>query len=63
MPAVFGVGNGVPPTAGINLVFNTGAGVDHRLATPDGSFAGALCLRQLWTNGMLGMPRTSTRCA
>ncbi|KVL08706.1 D-(-)-3-hydroxybutyrate oligomer hydrolase [Burkholderia cepacia] len=56
MPAVFGVGNGVPPTAGINLVFNTGAGIDHRLATPDASFAGALCLRQLWTNGMLGMP-------
>ncbi|GBH27293.1 3-hydroxybutyrate oligomer hydrolase family protein [Burkholderia vietnamiensis] len=56
MPAVFGLGNGVPPTAGINLVFNTGAGVDHRLATPDASFAGALCLRQLWTNGMLDMP-------
>ncbi|MFP3711038.1 3-hydroxybutyrate oligomer hydrolase family protein, partial [Paraburkholderia sp. SIMBA_009] len=30
--------------------------VDHRLATPDASFAGALCLRQLWTNGMLDMP-------
>ena len=56
MPAVFGLGNGVPPTAGVNLVFNTGAGVDHRLATPDASFAGALCLRQLWTNGMLDMP-------
>lgn len=56
MPAVFGAGNGVPPTAGINLVFNNGASVDHRLATPDASFAGALCLRQLWTNGMLGMP-------
>ncbi|MGU7773582.1 D-(-)-3-hydroxybutyrate oligomer hydrolase [Burkholderia sp. MR1-5-21] len=58
MPNVFGAGNGVPPTDGINLVFNTGAatGVDHRLATPDASFAGAVCLRQLWTNGMLGMP-------
>lgn len=56
MPAVFGTGNGIPPTAGIDLVFNTGAGVDHRLATPDASFAGALCLRQLWTNAMLGMP-------
>ncbi|MGZ2743875.1 D-(-)-3-hydroxybutyrate oligomer hydrolase [Burkholderia stagnalis] len=58
MTNVFGAGNGVPPTNGINLVFNTGAasGVDHRLATPDASFAGALCLRQLWTNGQLNMP-------
>ncbi|OJA77050.1 D-(-)-3-hydroxybutyrate oligomer hydrolase [Burkholderia ubonensis] len=58
MPSVFGAGNGVPPTNGINLVFNTGpaSGVDHRLATPDASFAGALCLRQLWTNGQLNMP-------
>lgn len=58
MTSVFGAGNGVPPTNGINLVFNTGAatGVDHRLATPDASFAGALCLRQLWANGMLNLP-------
>ncbi|MBN3787715.1 D-(-)-3-hydroxybutyrate oligomer hydrolase [Burkholderia sp. Ac-20353] len=58
MPGVFGAGNGVPPTNGISLVFNTGAatGVDHRLATPDASFAGALCLRRLWTNGMLNLP-------
>ncbi|TCW86499.1 D-(-)-3-hydroxybutyrate oligomer hydrolase [Burkholderia sp. SRS-46] len=58
MTSVFGTGNGVPPTNGINLVFNTGAasGVDHRLATPDASFAGALCLRQLWVNGMLNLP-------
>ncbi|RQS10376.1 D-(-)-3-hydroxybutyrate oligomer hydrolase [Burkholderia sp. Bp9002] len=58
MTSVFGAGNGVPPTNGINLVFNTGpaSGVDHRLATPDASFAGALCLRQLWANGQLNMP-------
>ncbi|RQS70093.1 D-(-)-3-hydroxybutyrate oligomer hydrolase [Burkholderia sp. Bp8963] len=58
MPSVFGAGNGVPPTNGISLVFNTGAatGIDHRLATPDASFAGALCLRRLWTNGMLNLP-------
>ncbi|KVN24494.1 D-(-)-3-hydroxybutyrate oligomer hydrolase [Burkholderia pyrrocinia] len=58
MTSVFGAGNGVPPTNGISLVFNTGAatGVDHRLATPDASFAGALCLRQLWVNGMLNLP-------
>jgi hydroxybutyrate-dimer hydrolase len=53
---LFGLGNGVPPTNGINLVFNGAAGgVDHRLATPDASFAGALCLRQLWTGNQLGI--------
>ncbi|MFB9123248.1 3-hydroxybutyrate oligomer hydrolase family protein [Paraburkholderia dipogonis] len=54
MLTVFGNGNGVPPTNGINLVFNSGGGAaDHRLATPDGSYAGASCLRTLWTNGTL----------
>lgn len=54
MLTVFGNGNGVPPTNGINLVFNSGAGAaDHRLATADGSYAGASCLRTLWTNGTL----------
>lgn len=51
MLTVFGLGNGVPPTNGINLVYNdapTGA-ADHRLATPDASFAGAVCMRRLWT--------------
>ncbi|MBP0591259.1 D-(-)-3-hydroxybutyrate oligomer hydrolase [Paraburkholderia sp. LEh10] len=51
---VFGVGNGVPPTDGINLVYNLSAspaGADHRLATPDASFTGAACLRALWTTG------------
>jgi hydroxybutyrate-dimer hydrolase len=53
MPTVFGNGNGVPPTNGINLVYNAGTSgaADHRLATPDGSFAGAACLRALWTAG------------
>lgn len=56
MGNLFGLGNGVPPTNGINLVFNGAAGgVDHRLATPDASFAGALCLRQLWTANQLGI--------
>lgn len=51
MPTVFGLGNGVPPTDGISLVYNdapSGA-ADHRLATPDASFAGAVCMRRLWT--------------
>jgi len=55
MLTVFGNGNGVPPTNGINLVYNAGtAGAfDHRLATVDASYAGAACLRTLWTNGTL----------
>ncbi|MDR3099531.1 MAG: D-(-)-3-hydroxybutyrate oligomer hydrolase [Paraburkholderia sp.] len=53
MPTVFGLGNGVPPTNGVNLVYNVTppGGADHRLATPDASFAGAACMRALWTNG------------
>ncbi|WP_175980445.1 D-(-)-3-hydroxybutyrate oligomer hydrolase [Caballeronia zhejiangensis] len=53
MPTIFGNGNGVPPTNGINLVYNAGTtgAADHRLATPDASYAGAACLRALWTNG------------
>jgi hydroxybutyrate-dimer hydrolase len=55
MLTVFGNGNGVPPTNGINLVYNAGASgaADHRLATADASYAGAACLRALWTNGAL----------
>ena len=51
MPTVFGLGNGIPPTNGINLVYDNGANgaADHRFATPDASFAGAVCMRQLWT--------------
>jgi hydroxybutyrate-dimer hydrolase len=53
MLTVFGNGNGVPPTNGINLVYNLGnaGAADHRFATADASFAGAFCLRGLWTNG------------
>ena len=52
MLTIFGFGNGVPPTNGINLVYNETppGGADHRLATPDASFAGAACLRALWEN-------------
>lgn len=52
MLTVFGLGNGVPPTNGINLVYNVTppGGADHRLATPDASFAGAACMRALWTD-------------
>ncbi|BDC45518.1 D-(-)-3-hydroxybutyrate oligomer hydrolase [Paraburkholderia terrae] len=52
MLTVFGLGNGVPPTNGINLVYNVTPpdGADYRLATPDASFAGAACMRALWTD-------------
>jgi len=51
MLTVFGLGNGVPPTNGVNLVYDDApaGAADHRFATPDASFAGALCLRQLWS--------------
>jgi hydroxybutyrate-dimer hydrolase len=51
MPTIFGLGNGVPPTTGISLVYNVtpSGGADHRLATADASFAGAACARALWT--------------
>jgi len=56
MLSVFGLGNGVPPTNGISLAFNvTPVGADHRLATADASFNGALCLRALWANGDVRM--------
>jgi hydroxybutyrate-dimer hydrolase len=52
MTSIFGLGNGVPPTNGINLVYNLPpSGFDHRLATADASFSGAVCLRGLWTGG------------
>lgn len=51
MPLLFGLGNGVPPTNGIQLVWNDGPGgpAIHTLATPDASFDGAACLRELET--------------
>jgi hydroxybutyrate-dimer hydrolase len=57
MPTVFGLGNGVPPTNDINLVYNVTpqGGADHRLATSDASFAGAACVRRLWTGRDLRM--------
>ncbi|HEX7934509.1 MAG TPA: D-(-)-3-hydroxybutyrate oligomer hydrolase [Paraburkholderia sp.] len=55
MLTVFGNGNGVPPTNGINLVYNAGTvgAFDHRLATVDASYTGAACLRTRWTSGAL----------
>ncbi|ACC74950.1 D-(-)-3-hydroxybutyrate oligomer hydrolase [Paraburkholderia phymatum] len=60
MPTVFGLGNGVPPTNGINLVYNgaSQSGADHRLATSDASFKGAACLRALWTGNDPRMRRS-----
>ncbi len=51
MLTVFGEGNGVPPTNGINLIYNDAAGgpVNHVLADSNFAFLGAQCVRQLWT--------------
>lgn len=50
MPTVFGNGNGVPPTNGINLVYDNAAGgpILHNLADGNFAFNGALCLSNLW---------------
>jgi hydroxybutyrate-dimer hydrolase len=51
MLTLFGNGNGVPPTNGINLVYNDAAGgaTLHTLADGNFAFNGANCLRNLWT--------------
>jgi hydroxybutyrate-dimer hydrolase len=52
MVNLFGTGNGVPPTNGINVIYNTpanGVPINHLLADGNFAFNGAQCLRQLWT--------------
>jgi hydroxybutyrate-dimer hydrolase len=51
MLTVFANGNGVPPTNGINLVYDNAVGgpILHTLADANFAFLGAQCLRQLWT--------------
>ncbi|MGZ9075140.1 MAG: 3-hydroxybutyrate oligomer hydrolase family protein [Burkholderiaceae bacterium] len=51
MLTVFAEGNGVPPTNGINVIYNDAAGGPMNHLGADNNFAalGALCLRQLWT--------------
>lgn len=51
MLTVFALGNGVPPTNGINLIYNDALGgpVNHLFADSNFAFLGAQCLRQLWT--------------
>ncbi|MGH8531616.1 MAG: 3-hydroxybutyrate oligomer hydrolase family protein [Gammaproteobacteria bacterium] len=52
MPTIFGVGNGIPPTSSISLVYNAAAGgpIVHTAANGNFAFLGAQCLRQLWTS-------------
>lgn len=55
--AIFATGNGIPPTAGINIVYNDAAGgprldliaVSPSTGVPDYAFDGALCQRALVT--------------
>lgn len=55
---VFGAGNGIPPTDGIALVYDGASpAADHRFATPDLAYAGAKCLRALWTDETDGAAR------
>jgi hydroxybutyrate-dimer hydrolase len=46
---IFGTSNGIPPTAGVNLINNAapGAPAEDRVSTPDQDLDGALCLRSL----------------
>ena len=54
---IFGTGNGVPPTSGINLINNNSVGgprldpisISPSTGAPDYNFDGALCLRRLFT--------------
>jgi len=49
--ALFGASNGIPPTAGVNLINNLGDSGPQldRSSTPDQNLEGALCLRALAT--------------
>ncbi|HZA96483.1 MAG TPA: 3-hydroxybutyrate oligomer hydrolase family protein, partial [Burkholderiaceae bacterium] len=51
MLTVFAEGSGIPPTNGINIIYNDAAGGPVNQTVADNNFAalGALCLRQLWT--------------
>ena len=45
---IFGTSNGIPPTAGVNLI-NNAVGKEDRASTADQDLDGALCLRTLAT--------------
>jgi hydroxybutyrate-dimer hydrolase len=53
MPTIFGFGNGVPPTGvpPVTLIYNLASGgpIVPFVANGDFGYAGAHCLRQLWT--------------
>lgn len=48
---LFGLSNGIPPSAGVNLINNAAPGGprENRVSTPDQNLPGALCLRALAT--------------
>jgi hydroxybutyrate-dimer hydrolase len=58
---IFGTSNGIPPTAGVNLINNV-AGKEDRASTPDQDLDGALCLRSLATgkDATTGTPLAGT---
>ncbi|HVE50911.1 MAG TPA: 3-hydroxybutyrate oligomer hydrolase family protein, partial [Casimicrobiaceae bacterium] len=68
LATVFGTGNGVPPTAGINIVNNNAVGgptrdpisVTASTGVLDYNIDGALCLRNLWTGSDANAQRVKT---
>src|SRR6202022_4932549 len=62
--ATFGTSNGIPPTAGVNLINNAapGGAKEDRASTLDQNLDGALCLRSLATgkDAVTGTPLAGT---
>jgi hydroxybutyrate-dimer hydrolase len=61
---IFGTSNGIPPTAGVNLINNAAPGgpKEDRVSTTDQDLDGALCLRSLATgkDAVTGTPLAGT---
>jgi hydroxybutyrate-dimer hydrolase len=61
---IFGTSNGIPPTAGVNLINNAapGGAKEDRISTADQDLDGALCLRSLATgkDATTGTPLAGT---
>lgn len=71
LPTIFGDGNGIPPTGGINIVNNLnpggakldGASVSPSTGREDFNVDGALCQRDLWTGSDANAQRVRTGVA
>ncbi len=71
LATIFGTGNGVPPSAGINIVNNAAVGgptnspvsVSPGTGLPDFNFDSAFCQRQLWVSDSPGAERVKAGVA